>query len=254
MKHLPSFREQGMILLPVLILAASIAGVAGMAALARHGASSEARIRIEKARSLYLAQGGAAEALALIAGLALQNVENHFDVIPTVIDYDHGEAFFTIRDTAAMLNVNRASEDELFDVFRNAGLENPRKIAAIISDSRINGSNTPHWPLRTLDRLLLVPGMTPEIFFGSHAEFRTAENSRQAGGKAAPPLLNLLTIHGGADRNLDRSQNPPSFFASHTYHIIAMGRSGGVASMLWITARKELAHPAGVVILQRRVF
>lgn len=241
--------QRGMILLPVLLLAAGIAGIAGMAALSRHAATSEARIRIEKARALYLAHGGTSVALAVISGLA---PETRPDGSVTAVSYAHGQAFYSILDTAAMLDVNLATKDELHQAFRAAGLDAPANLAAAIARSRSGNSRQPAWPLRTLDRLLLLPDISAEHLFGEPSMDPAAKEGTLAAAGKASPLVDLLTVHGGAVRQRDRKLDAASFLPGHAYRILALGRSGGASAMLWVTARKEPAHPAGVVVVHRR--
>lgn len=152
--------ENGMILLPVLFFTIAVAGIAGMAALSRRGALAEKRIHLEKTRALYLAHGGVAEALARVAGLSN---DARPDGAAHTVNYDYGEAVFMITDTAGMLDVNIASETELHAAFREGGLEEPKELAAALADARAKGHGPPYWPLGSLDRLLLVPGVPPEF-------------------------------------------------------------------------------------------
>lgn len=245
--------QDGMILLPVLVLSVTIAGVAGMAALARHGSISESRIRIEKTRALYLAQGGAAEALACVAGL---EDDARPDSTLHRVEYGHGEAYFLIEDTSAKLDVNAAEEEDLYAAFSEGDIDNARELAAAIVASRSDGASLPHWPLRSLDQLLQLPGIAPEEFFGRKgpADILTWKERLRTDDTPAA-LMDVLTVHNGAatwnDARLNRSNS--TFAKSHTYRIIAMGVRGGVSLLLWVTARKEPAHPAGFVVLQRRV-
>lgn len=100
----------------------------------------------------------------------------------------NGRVFYTISDERGRLNINTAARETISEVLRVYGIEVADR--DIIADSildwrdadhehRMNGAETEYYsalpqpyaskdgPLDTVEELLLVQGMTPEIFYGS---------------------------------------------------------------------------------------
>ena len=151
---------------------------------------------ISQTRSLYLAIGGCYEALARMtqaqpvqSGLASdQNWQP--DGEPRVVVYNTGIAVVIIESDDQKINVNNASAAQLTQVLETAGADgqSSQALAARIADfvktqnqnaSQLQGQpNTGlgqglnhdtdgfNGPLTSLDQLLLVPGVSQELFYG----------------------------------------------------------------------------------------
>ncbi len=245
--------NRGMILIPVLILTVTIAGIAGLAALSRHGSLAEGRIHLEKTRAQYFAHGGAADALARVSGLIKDAIQP--DGKPNVTNYDYGEAAYFILDTAGMLDVNQASEEDLRELFRDAELHSPGELSTAIVEARSTNAGPVHWPLRTLGEMLRIPGITQDVFWGSleqHCLYDRTDTSRKYVHKAA--MMNLITVYDGS-RTLNEAKKrrlTSSYTQGHTYRILSLGRSGGSSALLWITVRKVSSNVCGYIVLHRR--
>jgi general secretion pathway protein K len=129
-----------------------------------------------------------------------------------------GNGSFRVRlvDEGGKINLNRADENTLRRIFTNIGVEEPRR--SVLVDSildwvdaddlhRINGAENDYYGslsppysaknglFDTVEELLWVRGVTPEIFFGSTAE-STAEN----GGNRRPGFGEIFTVDSPIDR------------------------------------------------------
>jgi general secretion pathway protein K len=129
-----------------------------------------------------------------------------------------GGGAFRVRwvDEGGKININRADEDTLRRIFTNLGIEEPNK--AILVDSimdwrdpddlhRASGAENDYYrsltppytakngPFDTVEDLLWVRGMTPELFYGyGDAQGDRAENTQRAG------LREIFTVDSPIDR------------------------------------------------------
>ena len=129
-----------------------------------------------------------------------------------------GGGAFRVRwvDEGGKININRADEETLRRVFTNLGVEEPTK--AILVDSimdwrdpddlhRTSGAENEYYrslnpsytakngPFDTVEDLLWVRGMTPELFYGyGDAQGDRAENAQRAG------LREIFTVDSPIDR------------------------------------------------------
>jgi general secretion pathway protein K len=129
-----------------------------------------------------------------------------------------GGGAFRVRwvDEGGKININRADEETLRRVFTNLGIEEPNK--AILVDSimdwrdpddlhRASGAENDYYrsltppytakngPFDTVEDLLWVRGMTPELFYGyGDAQGDRAENTQRAG------LREIFTVDSPIDR------------------------------------------------------
>ena len=132
----------------------------------------------------------------------LRDIEARRDV-----DLGGGRVFYVISDEQGKININTASRETISDLLRITGVEVTER--DVIADSildwvsaghlqRMNGAKTDYYSalphpyaskdglMDTVEELLLVRGMTPEIFYGT--------------GKV-PPEFNHLAGKSGDDHN-----------------------------------------------------
>jgi len=151
----------------------------------------------EEAEGYYLALAGFQQGLY---ELLQQSSQSKPGAAPPVDLFDgewhegsFGESLYRVRfiDEGGKVNLNRADEDTLRRIFTNLGIEEPRR--GILVDSildwideddlhRLNGAESDYYlslsppytakngPFDTVEELLWVRGVTPELFYGLEGE------------------------------------------------------------------------------------
>ncbi len=124
-----------------------------------------------------------------------------------------GQGSYRVRllDETGRININRASEETLRSIFTNLGIEEPRR--SILVDSildwrdeddlaRVNGAESEYYlslspsytpkngPFDTVEELLWVRGVTPELFYGQ----------KDAAGLRRVGLKDIFTVDSPTDR------------------------------------------------------
>lgn len=131
---------------------------------------------------------------------------------------DLGTGAFRVRlvDESGKININRVNDETLRRIFTNLGLDEARR--DILVDSimdwrdaddlhRTNGAENDYYaslsppysakngPLDSVEDLLWIKGMTPELFFGY-----SDETSQPANGSARTALREIFTVDSPIDR------------------------------------------------------
>jgi general secretion pathway protein K len=211
----------------VLWLTAALSAIAFSVAGTVRGETERTSTEADATRAYYLASGSIDRAILWILWGA-QDYRNPDDSprfyrapMPyLVFPYASGEAVVEVIPETGKLNVNTATPEDLYQVMVAAGADpdRARQIAANIVESRTPGPpaqlvplspNPPSsFPLRhasfeELEDLLLVPGMTPELFYGHY--------DRDSSGRLIPRggLRDCLTVFGMGDR-VDANTAPPA--------------------------------------------
>jgi hypothetical protein len=143
-------------------------------------------------------------------------------------DLGRGSFEYTITDEDGKLNINNATQVQLKAVFLESGVEveDVDEIVDSILDwidtndlHRLNGAEEDYYqsldqpysckdaPFETIEELLLVKGMTPEIFFGSHAVKSEPEETEEEEPRYSG-VANLLTVVGSGKININTSPEP----------------------------------------------
>jgi len=198
-----STATRGSALLAVLWLSAALAAVAFSLASTVRGETERASSTMDGARAYYLAAGAidraSMELLWSATGLSPQRWipigASHVNYV-----FPDGEARVDIIPETAKLDVNYAPPDELYRLCLALGVEDARarEIAAAIVDWRGPATDagldsyylslTPsfrpsHASFQMIEELLLVRGVTPDIFYGCYAP------APETGATEAPRLL-----------------------------------------------------------------
>jgi general secretion pathway protein K len=190
--------QSGGALLAVLWLSAALAAVAFALATTVRGEVERTSTAVDGVRSYYLA-AGAIERMVLRMLWWAQNPHQtplYSPLVPVVtLPFPSGEALVEIVPETSKLNINGAPPEEIFRLLLNLGVE-PARANAItlgIVDWRSpapGGQFTEfdqfylslkpsfrarHASFEEIEELLLVRGMTPEIFYGTYQSVETAE-------------------------------------------------------------------------------
>ncbi len=256
---------------------------------------------IAATHALYLAIGGCYEALARIhQGRPLQanqSLEQNWlpDGKPRVVVYNTGIAVVIMESDDRKINVNSASADQLTVVLKKAGAdgETAQMLAGRITDfvhpgiaSQLRGQPQTNpslgnggksdtgfqGPLTSLEQLLLVPGITQELFYGYEQGAKEwgsrsgvldhiaipAKNSlfsqlsvNSGNANAQTGLTGLQTLQGGQEPAF--LQN--SWAAGGTYRILSFGKSakGPPSVGIRLTIRLGQGGNAPYQILNRKI-
>ena len=223
--------ERGGALLAVLWLSAGLAAIAFAIATTVRAETERTSTAVDGTRAHLLASGSIDRTLlwmdwGAMTGPNPDGTPRYYQPpMPfLVFDYPEGRVFVEIIPEAGKLNVNSASPEQLANVMAAAGADpdRARQIAAAILDWRSAGpvpqilplgfgvpSSFPprHASFQELEEILLVPGMTPELFYGHF--------DRDASGRLIPRggVRDSLTVFGAGDR-VDVNTAPPALLLS----------------------------------------
>jgi general secretion pathway protein K len=216
---------RGSALLAVLWLAAALAAIAFAVSSTVRTETGRVEGSADGLRAYYLASGSVERGIQWMLWGWTGYSQLNPDGTPRfwaqnsprmVMHYPSGEAIVEVMPETAKLNINTASPDELYRVVAAVGGEpaRARDIAQAIVDWRTPGSGgappdalnlsaTPtfrprHASFEEIEELLLVRGMTPELFYGNFAS--DAEGRLFARG-GLRDCLSVWGSHGPYDIN-----------------------------------------------------
>ncbi len=224
----PSHRRGGA-LVAVLWLSAALAAIAFSIASTVRGELERASTQLDGARAYYLATGAVERALLYMRWSQQYRMP---DGTPRYLppgatqlhfQFPSGEAGVEISPESARLDLNRATPEALLRLLTALGVEYGRaaEITRAIVDWRtpspagvLTGldryylSLTPsflprHASFRETEELLLVRGMTPEIYYGAY------ERDPQGQWRMAGGLADCVTVYGYAGA-VDANAAPPA--------------------------------------------
>ncbi|PWU00299.1 MAG: hypothetical protein C5B51_25565 [Terriglobia bacterium] len=212
-----SVSVRGSALLAVLWVSAALAAIAFSLSTTVRGETERTSTAVDGLRSYYLASGAIYRATYEL----LWSVENPGKrVIPqgsTHVDYTFpsGDVRVELIPEAAKLDVNATPPEELYRLGVALGLEpeRARETALSIADWRsppgpgaldsyylsLEPSFRPrHASVEEIEELLLVKGITPEIFYGTYVP--TPDPSQGTRLVRRPGLIDCLSVFGSSSR------------------------------------------------------
>jgi general secretion pathway protein K len=184
--------RRGSALLAVLWLSAILAAIAFSLATTVRGEGERASTGVEATRSYYLAAGAVQRAiLYMLWGPQQLGPDGKPRIAPGAaflnLPFPSGETMVEIIPEASKFNINTTPPEDLFRLLVNLGVnpDRARTIAMAIVDWRTpspQGSSpfddhylslspsfrAHHASLEEIEELLLVEGMTPDIYYGSY--------------------------------------------------------------------------------------
>ena len=283
-------RRRGAILVTVLWISALILWVGFQVSAETRLRSEEEVHALRRSQGFYLAMGGAAEALAAMTeapraeGLRPREGDRlRPDGKPRIFRYGKGEAVVVVEDEETKVNVNAAEGRTLRAVFERAGV--PPEEAERLSDTVLDFIDADDIPrtkgaekeayaraglavrpfdgsLTSLDQMLLIPGITPGLFFGSGGgRTRLGKDGEPLPDPAFPgadSLFQSLTVYGNNSelKPVPEGERPPPVFRPQgTYRILSCGRAaaGPPAVVLWLVVRLSPASRLGYDVLYRKI-
>ena len=286
-------KEDGVIVVAVLWVCALIMWFAMQIGAETRLQGEEQIHLLRKSQAMHLAIGGCYEALArlgqaLPTGLERKQEDNwQPDGRPHLIEYETGEAVVLVEAESRKLNVNLAQPDQLKRALLRTGLDDAaaEQLADVIADfvdqddlQRLHGAEKDRYaqlglpygpfngPLLSLDQLLLVPGVSSQLFYG-HGREETSEGASRSGFTLDPlfpqrnSLFELLTVHGNnrtiADEVLEEEldERVVTWENGGVYRILSLGRAvaGPPPVLIWLTIRFTPGAGQGYQVLHRKV-
>lgn len=292
--HALATDDSGVVLIAVLWICALIMWFAFQISAQTRLQGEDRLHEIRRSQALHLAIGGCYEALARIGQTnALQPLENpgntdwQPDGRPRIVEYQTGVAVVIIEPGDTKLNVNMAQQAQLKEVLRKAGAPeaDSEQLADRILDY-IRPGDVPGLPamgknrhiqagldyipfngkLTSLDQLLLVPGISHQLFFAydrgmdeNNRDFPEICNDLVIPGRNS--LFSLLSIYGNNTnmaQQLDEQQQPAAlktWRAGGAYRILSFGKSLNGPPSVGIWLEVSLMNESGkpYKILSRKV-
>ena len=265
----PLVNESGVALMVVLWVMAILMIVATGFVYAVKVDSAETRNFKDEAEAHYLASAGVDVGIAMISRdydlvcdengrLVFRKKGNSepLDIEDSSFELGGGRVSYTIEDERGKININSASRDIVSELLRITGVEQAER--DMIADSlldwidsndehHLNGAETAYYsslanpykakngPLDTIEELLLVRGMTPEIFYGTG--FVPPElASEESGRRGHRGIYRYLTVKGDGKHNINT--------ASETALEAALGKGRAQEIMLRRTTEGFFDMPA----------
>ncbi|MGC9964142.1 MAG: hypothetical protein ABSE08_01930 [Syntrophobacteraceae bacterium] len=288
--------DRGVVLIAVLWICALIMWFAFQISAQTRLQGEDEVHAIRKSQALHLAIGGCYEALARIKLTpALQSFDKPSgsnwqpDGRPRIVEYRTGAAVVIIEPDDAKVNVNAVQEVQLRKALQRAGADEAasEQLADRILDfidpdstARPQGMEKDGYiraglnyvpfdgKLASLDQLLLVPGVSHQLFYGY--ERGTAErmgdfpeNFKDVVIPGKNSLFSLLTIYGNntnMPQEFDEEQEPSALKAftwrtGGIYRILSFGQtfSGPPSVGIWLEVRLTTESGKPYKILSRKV-
>ncbi|MBI1896127.1 MAG: general secretion pathway protein GspK [Acidobacteria bacterium] len=221
--------ERGGALLAVLWVSAALAAIAFSVAITVRGETERASTAIDGVRAHYVATGAMERALLYVAyGPQAKRGGGRFFTVGTSVlhfSFPSGEADVEVIPEEARLNINSIPPPDLLRLLLNLGVseDRAREITEAILDWRSPApgltdfdhhylSLTPsfrarHASFEETEELLLVKGMTPEIYHGTYV--------RDAEGRLRPvgALKNCVSVWGSTG-SVDVNTAEPAVLAT----------------------------------------
>lgn len=272
----PLSDQRGVVLVAVLWMSALIMWFAFQISAETRLQGEDQIHSIRRSQALHLAIGGGYEALARMGQPPPFRTDEPPDLNwqpdgrPRLVEYQTGAAIVIIEAEDLKVNVNRAGQVQLKQALERAGADPAlsERIADSILDFIDNDDNTRlhgaekdayrklglnqlpfNGQLTSLDQLLLVPGITQQLFYGFGKQTDTGGNGHPEipGGLMIPAknsLWSLLTIYGNnvnlpRDLETETEIRPTTWRPGGIYRILSFGRSanGPPVVGMWITVR-----------------
>ncbi|MGO9532838.1 MAG: general secretion pathway protein GspK [Syntrophobacteraceae bacterium] len=247
---------------------------------------------IRKSQALHLAIGGCYEALARLGQpppLLLNrgaNLNWQPDGQPHIVEYETGVAIVIVESEGTKVNVNMAQEVQLRQVLQRAGADelSSEELADRIMDF-IDADDIPRphgmekdgyirlglnyipfdGPLTSLDQLLLIPGLSQQLFYGYDQgmgermrEFPEILKDIAIPGKNS--LFSLLTIYGTNvnlpqdDEQQEAMLQAKTWVPGGIYRILSFGKTpnGPPSAGIWMIVRLAGDSASPYKILSRK--
>ena len=214
-------RERGSGLLAVLWLSAALAAIGFSLSVTVKGEIERTATDVDGLRCGYLASAGIQKATMELLWSATSADNKLIPQGATSVDYvfPSGNVHVEILPETSKLDVNKAPIDQLRSLLVALGVDYGRAqdIAEAINDWRTPGSSKwdgfysglsssfqpPHASFREIEELLLVKGVTPELFYGTYLPEAGGLAGAELGASGArlvrhSGLIDCLSVYGSS--------------------------------------------------------
>ncbi|MCE5332959.1 MAG: type II secretion system protein GspK [Desulfobacteraceae bacterium] len=285
--------EKGVILIAALWISTLVMWFAFQISAETRFQSEETILSMRKSEAYHFAIGGCYEAIARMGQPPPMRTDMPLDFNwqpdgkPRVVDYRTGAALVIVDVEESRVNVNKAPQLQLRQLIEKAGVDEAfsetladRILDFIDQDDspRLQGMEKDayrtaglNWvpfdgPFTSLDQLLLVPGITQQLFYGyeGSANDGTADLPEMFRDCLIPgrySLFSMLTIYGKNTNPLGFLERNPveilvSWKTGTTYRILSFGKSfnGPPAVGVMLIVRFSPDGRSPYQVLSRRVF
>lgn len=227
--------RRGSALLTVLWLSAALAAVAFALSTTVRNETTRAAASLDSVRAYHVAVGAVKRASLEVLWSVTHPDRRPLPQGTTQVDYEfpNGVAHVEITPETAKLDVNNAPVLELYRLGVALGLEpdRAREITRAIDEWRRPVGNAsdldayyrsltpsfraPHASIQEIEELLLVKGVTPDIFYGTYvpADLASAGAENQPRLVRRGGLADCLTVYGSGNR-VDANTAPPAVLAA----------------------------------------
>jgi general secretion pathway protein K len=214
--------RRGSALLTVLWLSAALGAIALSLANTVRSETDRTSTGIDGLKGYYLAQGAIERcALELLWSIKLPQEKRPIPQGATHMQYSFpgGDVQVELIPETARLDINTTSVPVLFRLGIALGLE-PERAQAIAdgielfrhpAEGMLPSFQRPDASFQEIEELLLVPGVTPEVFYGTYVPAEA-----ESGGPrlvARPGLVDCLSVFGSRDR-VDANTAPAAVLAA----------------------------------------
>jgi hypothetical protein len=302
-------KEEGVVIVAVLWICALIMWFALQISTETRLQGEEQVHRLRQSQALHLAIGGCYEALARMGQQSASGLEGgSFDKQkrgfgsedsdnkwlpngrPHVVEYSTGQALVIVEDEAMKVNVNTARPDQLKAVLQKAGIEeaDAEGLADVIIDFRdpddvvsLHGAEKDQYkqkglpygpfngPLLSVDQLLLIPGISQQLFYGYGAQSDdSGEDESEVPRVPMMPgkrsLFQVLSVYGTNQKVLDDETEDAlnalkekivTWKSGGIYRILSCGKplAGSQTAIVWLIVRFVPESENGYEVLYRKV-
>lgn len=284
--------QSGIVMVAVLWICALIMWLALQIGAETRLQSEEKVHQLRRSQALYLAIGGAYEALARMGQpISLETEDDEQltwqpDGTLHEVNYRTGKALVVIQKETDKVNVNEANPLQIKAVLEKRGIEDEDAdtLADVIADfldadetPRLHGAekdwyakeelpNVPFdGPLTSIDQMLLIPGITQQLFYGfnlgeEQPESDIVQDEFQLFA-TKDSLFQMFTVHGKnvslEDEEIleEADVRYVTWEPDGIYRILSCGKSstGPPPVVLWLVIRYAPESEKGYEVLYRKV-
>lgn len=218
----------------VLWVSAALSAIGFSLASTVRGETERTATSLESLRSYYLALGGVQRGMVELLWTILHPDQRLIPKGATFVDYDFPSGMVRVEllPEAGKLDVNSAPVEDLYRLLLAMGQPDgrAREIAEAIDDWRRPGGNgnldgfytgqtpsfrPPHASFQEIEELLLVKGVTPDLFYGTYVPAEALDNASPNGPRLVqrPGLMDCLSVYGGRGQ-IDANTASPATLAA----------------------------------------